>query len=612
MSFSPRRLIAGAAAALACFGHTLSAGAESAACLNSDPAAWPQPSKPYFMVILDTSGSMDAVVGNPAIASSCGFGTDRRAHARCALRRLVEAFGGEVNFGLATYPRQQYNCGATCYGTCQYGDYPNNQTNSGCGPGTGVNRRGAFIRVPMLQDSFWQVPPPASNASTLLSWADNSCTGNVELFADGFTPLNGALRDMKRYFSSTGWTAQDNSVTYSTPLASQDLAGNGINGSTGCRSVNILFLTDGGETCDTTADAVAAAADLYNNGVTVGGKTFKVRTFMVNFAGAGIYESNQIAAAGGTGTSLLANNETELMTALSNVVQGAIKPEVCDNDDNNCNGCTDESFRHYCNVGQTCCAWSNTAQRTTCLSQYTATITPATPGGDLSKLPCITAAQGAQPASWLCFNPGDSCDGADNNCVAGPDESCGAGSTTCTVSPEVCDGCDNDCDGMADDGVAPIPCGQASPGNCVGTVSCSPAIAVPIGGCVAGRGWGTCSNIPAAEDCDGADNDCDGLVDEDVAPVPCVPAGTPPNLDYGPNSQCKKGVQACGSNVCRGFIAPSSEVCDGIDNDCDGVVDEHSSGAGQLCGLSISECSAGVMSCVNGALVCQGAVGPTA
>jgi hypothetical protein len=82
-----------------------------------------------------------------------------------------------------------------------------------------------FIRVPMLQDTFWQTPPPADNTTSLLSWVDNVCTANTELFASGFTPLNGMLRDMKRYFSTTGWTAQDNSVTYATPLAAQDLTG---------------------------------------------------------------------------------------------------------------------------------------------------------------------------------------------------------------------------------------------------------------------------------------------------------------------------------------------------------------------------------------------------
>src|SRR5262249_53668746 len=156
--------------------------------------------------------------------------------------------------------------------------------------------------------------------------------------------------------------------------AAQDLSGSGVNGSTGCRSVNVLLITDGDETCDTQADAVAAAQALYQNGVTVGGKTFKIRVFVINFAGGNQASTDAIAAAGGTIMTLSPNNETDLPIGIANAIASAIKPEVCDNTDNNCNGCTDEGFTHYCDVGQTCCMWATQAQRTTCLNQYTATI----------------------------------------------------------------------------------------------------------------------------------------------------------------------------------------------------------------------------------------------
>ena len=45
----------------------------------------------------------------------------------------------------------------------------------------------------------------------------------LELFAMGSTPLNGTLRDMKRYFES-GWTTPDGSVALSSPLAEGDKA----------------------------------------------------------------------------------------------------------------------------------------------------------------------------------------------------------------------------------------------------------------------------------------------------------------------------------------------------------------------------------------------------
>ncbi|MEZ4302676.1 MAG: hypothetical protein R3B70_47565, partial [Polyangiaceae bacterium] len=256
-------LVLGALSALAAGAAMLlapaAAHAEPASCLSTNPSDWPASSKPYFMLAADTSGSMTTGVG---VSSSCGYGSDRRAHIRCAIKNTVQAFSGQVHFGLATFPRTQTGCSATCFNNCTYNNYSNNNGDPGCGSGSGNTRKGAYIRVPMLQDAFWQVPPPADNTAALLSWVDNSCTGNTELFADGFTPLNGMLRDLQRYFSATGWTSQDGSVSYPTPLAAQDLAGTGVNGSTACRPVNIIFVTDGGETCDPMGSAVSVAQDL--------------------------------------------------------------------------------------------------------------------------------------------------------------------------------------------------------------------------------------------------------------------------------------------------------------------------------------------------------------
>jgi MYXO-CTERM domain-containing protein len=649
----PAALLGGALFALSLGAPRPAAAAEPASCLSPDPSVWPAPSKPYFMLLVDTSGSMISPV-SPA-PSCTGYDATRMGHARCAVKNTVLAFSGEVNFGLGEYAAAMTNCSATCYGNASNNPIPGcrlkcfaaelAQTGgicAACGPldtmGDATTRHGANLLVGMQVDNFWSMTPSTTNVPQILQYVDNNCTNNLEITSVptdgspfGKTPLNGALRDMKRYFQ-TGWTNPDTNVTFPTPLDVNDRP---------CRSVNVILLTDGDETCDTQADAVNAAASLYA-GVTVGGKTFKVKTHVINFAGGNQTNTDAIANAGGTGLSQFATNEVQLSQALSTIISGAIKPETCDNTDNNCNGCTDEGFKHFCDDPPTagsCCAWTTQAQRTTCLAGYTASISAANPKGDVTKLPCTTPSQQQDPASWLCFDPGERCDNLDNNCQSGVDEGitkcgsplhcpkpetcngqddncdglidegyvCGA---TCVPKPEICDGCDNDCDGIVDNGIAPIPCGQASPPNCAGSITCKAVSGtVTPGACVIGGGFNTCSNNPQPETCDNLDNNCNGIVDDGIAAAPCVPQGTPGGLVFGGSSQCKRGTQACGG-TCVGFVGPSPEICDGIDNDCDGQVDEGAVGVGQPCGVNQLPCTPGTTACVSGVLVCQGGLQP--
>ena len=83
---------------------------EDPLCLSDDPADWPASAKPYFMIAMDTSGSMVQCT-NPATnfpttcpvgatPNSCGALPTRMNDAKCAMTQTIQAFSGQVNFGL--------------------------------------------------------------------------------------------------------------------------------------------------------------------------------------------------------------------------------------------------------------------------------------------------------------------------------------------------------------------------------------------------------------------------------------------------------------------------------------------------------------------------------
>ncbi|MCA2976839.1 MAG: putative metal-binding motif-containing protein, partial [Myxococcaceae bacterium] len=275
----------------------------------------------------------------------------------------------------------------------------------------------------------------------------------------------------------------------------------------------------------------------------------------------------------------------------ANVRPGRI--ETCNGLDDNCNGQLDEASTGTGKISQNCYSGpAGTAGRGDCV-QGTQSCNAA-PGSNAAS---FGACMGERvPSVEVCNTRDDDCDGVaddgfdvDNDgfraCMAcGLSTGCDCDDSNAGVRPgavELCDAVDQNCDGRLDD-VTPRPCfsdamGVNPPpvtyfGNCPGP-TCQPRGVCRAGvqSCSGAGAWGNCAGptLPRPERCDGADDDCDGVVDNGLFDrdldsfVSCALCASRP-ADAG----------ACDCNDVDPAIKPGApEVCDAVDNDCNGTVD---------------------------------------